>query len=153
MTQDAWADLPPGFRFSIEDEPAAEELEAINDALVEFNRPYLRDPAFGRIGLFVRGETGALMAGLDANFYAGWLFVNNLWVHAEHRRRGIGRRLLREAEHLAVSSGCHSAWLDTWSFQGPAFYRRLGYEVFGSLDYPPDHQRLFLKKCLSPGVP
>jgi hypothetical protein len=41
---------------------------------------------------------------------------------------------------------------DTWLFQAPDFYRSLGFEVFGMLDYPPDHQRLFLKERLSPEV-
>jgi ribosomal protein S18 acetylase RimI-like enzyme len=143
-------DLPQGLSLSVEDRPAAADREAINDALTEFNRSYLRNPAFGRIGVFVRDEAGAVMAGLDASFYAGWLFVNNLWVHADLRRRGIGRRLLREAERRAAARGCHSVWLDTFSFQAPGFYRRLGYEVFGTLDYPPDHQRFFLKKHLIP---
>jgi ribosomal protein S18 acetylase RimI-like enzyme len=87
-----------------------------------------------------------------SSLYAGWLFVDNLWVHAAFRRRGIGHQLLLAAERRALAAGCHSAGLDTWSFQAPDFYRRLGYEVFGTLDYPPDHQRLFLKKCLSPEV-
>jgi 8-oxo-dGTP pyrophosphatase MutT (NUDIX family) len=79
---------------------------------------------------------------------AGWLFVDHLWVHGDLRKRGIGRELLRQAEQHAILSGCHSAWLDTFSFQAPQFYQRLGYEVFGALDYPPDHRRLFLKKRL-----
>lgn len=143
-------DLPPGLSLSIEDRPAAADRAAINAALTEFNRAYLRDPAFGRIGVFARDRTGAVMAGLDASFYAGWLFVNNLWVHAAWRRRGIGRRLLQEAERRAVARSCHAVWLDTFSFQAPDFYRRLGYEVFGTLDYPPDIKRFFLKKQLTP---
>jgi ribosomal protein S18 acetylase RimI-like enzyme len=143
-------DLPPGLSLSTEDHPAAADRNAINDALTEFNRPFLRDPAFGRIGVFVRGKAGAVMAGLDASFYAGWLFVNNLWVHAELRRQGIGRRLLQEAERRAMERGCHSVWLDTFSFQAPGFYQKLGYEVFGVLDYPPGHRRYFLKKRLLP---
>jgi ribosomal protein S18 acetylase RimI-like enzyme len=142
-------DLPQGLSLSVEDRPAAADRKAINDALTEFNRPYLRDPAFGRISVFIRDEAGTVMAGLDASFYAGWLFVNNLWVHAELRRRGIGRRLLHEAERRAAVRGVHSVWLDTFSFQAPGFYRRLGYEVFGTLDYPPDVRRFFLKKQLT----
>ena len=148
ITREASVDLPQGLSLSVEDRPAAADCEAINDALTEFNRPYLRDPAFGRIGVFVRDETGAVRAGLDARFYAGWLFVNNLWVHAELRRRGVGRQLMREAERRAVARGCHSVWLDTFSFQAPGFYQRLGYEVFGTLDYPPDVRRFFLRKRL-----
>ena len=42
-----------------------------------------------------------------------------------------------------------SAWLDTFSFQGPEFYPKFGYREFGRLDYPPDHQRIFLQKRLT----
>jgi 8-oxo-dGTP pyrophosphatase MutT (NUDIX family) len=40
--------------------------------------------------------------------------------------------------------------LDTFSFQGPAFYPRFGYQAYGVLDYPPGHQRIFLRKQLGP---
>jgi ribosomal protein S18 acetylase RimI-like enzyme len=146
-------ELPPGLSLNVEDRPAAADRQTINDALTEFNRPFLHDPAFGRIGVFVRDAAGRVMAGLDSSFYAGWLFVNDLWVHAELRRRGLGRRLLQEAERRAVARGCHSVWLDTFSFQAPGFYQRLDYEVFGTLDYPPDHRRFFLKKRLKSEAP
>jgi GNAT superfamily N-acetyltransferase len=65
------------------------------------------------------------------------------------RGKGIGRELMRRAEALARERGCHSAWLDTFSFQSRRFYEKLGYEEFGRLDYPPDHQRHFMRKRLS----
>jgi hypothetical protein len=41
-------------------------------------------------------------------------------------------------------------WLDSFSFQAPGFYRRLGYAEFGVVeDYPPGHTRHFLKKRLA----
>jgi hypothetical protein len=53
------------------------------------------------------------------------------------------------AEASAVARGCHSAWLDTMSFQAPGCYRKLGDAVFATLEYPPDHQRHFLSKRLA----
>ncbi|GAQ00024.1 hypothetical protein NIES2104_65890 [Leptolyngbya sp. NIES-2104] len=39
--------------------------------------------------------------------------------------------------------------MDTFSFQAPEFYQKLGYTVFGELpDFPIGHRRLFLKKVL-----
>jgi hypothetical protein len=52
------------------------------------------------------------------------------------------------AEARAVALGCHSARLDTFSFQAPDFYRKFGWEVFATLDQPPDPRRLLLKKSL-----
>ncbi len=66
--------------------------------------------------------------------------------------KGIGRRLMGDAEMRALERGCHSAWVDTFSFQAPGFYPRLGYTVFGELDYPPGHKRIFLQKRLAGGA-
>ena len=55
------------------------------------------------------------------------------------------------AENFARERDCIGVWLDTFDFQAPAFYRKLGYQAFGQLnDYPPGHQRLFFQKRLVP---
>ena len=88
-------------------------------------------------------------AGLVAECYAGWMFIKYLWVHGRWRRAGIGRALMLEAERRAAALGCRYAWVDTFSFQAPEFYKKLGYREFGRLDYPPSHNRIFLQKTLT----
>ena len=147
-------DLPQGLRLSFEKDPSWEDRELIDEALGAYNAPFLRDPSYSYFGIFVRDEgpkvPGAIRAGLVGNCYAGWLFVNLLWVNADLRRQGIGQKLLAEAERHAIEFGCHSSFLDTFSFQGPDFYPKFGYREFARLDYPPGHQRIFLKKQLMP---
>ena len=82
--------------------------------------------------------------------YGDWLFIHDLWVRADLRCRGIGQELLRLAEGRARERGCHSAWLDAFSFEAPEFYPKFGYREFGRLDYPPDQQRIFFQKRLMP---
>jgi hypothetical protein len=49
----------------------------------------------------------------------------------------------------AIRRGCRGAYLDTFSYQARPFYEKLGYAVFGTLDdYPPGHQRFFMRKRL-----
>lgn len=141
-------ELPRGCRLSIEGEPAGADREFIDEQLGAYNAPFLPDPRYDYFGIFVRRDAGAIRAGLIGNCYAGWLFISLLWVERPLRRSGVGSGLIAEAERRALDFGCHSAWVDTFSFQGPQFYPRLGYEVFATLDYPPDNKRFFLKKQL-----
>jgi len=150
--KDAVVDLPHGCRLSIEEFPSPTDRRFIDEALGAYNEPFLHDNRYDYFGLFVRDDAGAIRAGLIGHLYAGWLFINLLWVHEELRRSGIGSGLIAEAERRAIAFGCHSAYLDTFSFQGPDFYPRFGYQVFATLDYPPDHKRFFFKKQLAAEV-
>jgi GNAT superfamily N-acetyltransferase len=141
--------LPPGCRLSIEKNPSWDDRETVDEALGAYNTAFLSDNRWDYFGLFVRDKDDTIRAGLIGNCYAGWLFINLLWVHSDLRRRGIGSSLITEAEQRALAFGCHSSHVDTFSFQGPEFYPRFGYEKFGELEYPPDHKRIFFRKRLA----
>ena len=141
-------ELPPGYRVTVEERPSQEDRDVLGLGLDQYNRAFLGETNFARLAIFVRDEATRITAGLDGYAYGGWLFVHYLWVHSDLRRRGIGRGLIAEAERRALVLGCHSAHLDTFSFQAPDFYKKLGYRVFGAIDYPPDHRRFFLQKRL-----
>ena len=134
----------------MEDDPAEADVEVLPNGLEAFNeRQWPQHPRWLPLAVFVRNQ-GGIVAGLAGETYCGWLFIKYLWVSEGLRGRGVGRELMARAEARARDRGCHSAWLDTFSFQAPGFYEKLGYEEFGRLDYPPDHQRHFLGKRLTP---
>jgi len=83
--------------------------------------------------------TNPLCGGLVGHTWANWLHVTFLWVDPEHRGSGLGTRLLTTAEHIAREErACTAVRLETWDFQAPDFYRKLGYdEVCAIPDYPP----------------
>jgi len=48
-----------------------------------------------------------------------------------------------------IGRGAKKAYLDTFSFQSPDFYKQHGYQVFGELqDFPPGNQRYFFTRRL-----
>ncbi len=142
-----------GLRLDIEDAPAAADVEVLPNGLEAFNESrWPGHQPWKPLAVFARdGET--IVAGLAGETYSGWLFIKYLWVSEALRGGGVGRALMAAAEARAVERGCHSAWVDTFSFQAPGFYPKLGYEPFGELDYPPDFKRIFLRKRLAPAPP
>jgi GNAT superfamily N-acetyltransferase len=143
-------EFPNGLRLDIEDTPKDEDVEVLPSALEAFNEARWPGHApWKPLAVFVR-DRESIVAGLAGETYCHWLFVRYLWVSDGIRGKGIGRKLMGEAEGRALERGCHSAYVDTFSFQAPGFYRKLGYEIFGELDWSPKHKRIFLQKRLMP---
>lgn len=57
-----------------------------------------------------------------------WGLIENVYVVKEHRRKDIGRKLMRYAEEYAKSLGCSFVKLTSKKREGKALYRSLGYE-------------------------
>lgn len=105
--------------------------------------------AWHPVGFFLKSARGEWLGGLVGQIWGGWLHVNFLWVSETLRGKGHGSRLMDAAEALAAERGARGATLETHSFQAPGFYAKRGYEIFGRLeDYPPGHEKLFLRKRL-----
>ena len=136
-----------------EPELLPESRAAVIDGLVAFNRSQTPDFAgkYGTIGLILKHpETGAADGGLTARIGFGWMFVELLFVPERLRGQGVGRQLMEQAEVVAREHQCVGIWLDTFTFQAPGFYQKLGYAVFGEItNYPPGSSRFFLHKNLS----
>jgi ribosomal protein S18 acetylase RimI-like enzyme len=112
-------------------------IETVSQGLEEFERiSHLETndrPLF--LAIFDRDEQ--IVGGLLGKLLRGWLRIDMLWVAEALRGLGYGTSLVQRVEAIAMAHGCHSAHLDTYSFQAPGFYLKLGYEVFGELnDYP-----------------
>jgi GNAT superfamily N-acetyltransferase len=101
------------------------------------------------LSCFLRDDTGRLLAGIDGFTWGGYAKVEFLWVAAEHRRHGLGRRLIAAAEQAARARGCGSIVLDTHEFQAPGFYQKLGYVLVGTThDTPRGFRQFLLQKRL-----
>lgn len=124
-------------------ETAVAAILSENSAATGF--PYAPEPVKLKIM-----ESGWIIAGLVGFTLWEWLYIETLAVDANHRGQGLGRRLVMEAERIARERSCHAAWVDTFSFQAPEFYKRLGYTPFGTLpDFPAGQQRIFFRKELT----
>ncbi len=135
-------------KFTVEDHPTQEDIRTVINKLVDYNNDRLIEKdVYQPLAVLIRDNENKIVGGLVGKTQWGWLFISHLWVAEMLRGQGYGRELMLQAEEIAKQRGCSYAYLDTFSFQSLGFYERLGYQKFGILEnFPPGHQRYFLKK-------
>lgn len=129
--------------------PTDDEEQAILLPLRAYNASKAGVSVSEPIALLVRDEHDEILGGLYGRIFYQWLYVELLSVPEQARGQGLGSKLMRMAEDVAREKDCVGVWLDTFDFQAPGFYQKLGYSELGQIvDYPPGHKRLFFQKRL-----
>lgn len=125
------------------------EWGIIGGGIHNYNVQQVGEPEEENLCFVLRDPDGEILGGVIGATHWDWFYINLMWIKDEYRGCGYGHRLLTMAEDEARGRGARQAYLDTFSFQAPDFYKKHGYQVFGELlDFPTGHQRYFLKKEL-----
>jgi GNAT superfamily N-acetyltransferase len=136
-------------KIGVEKSPVPKDVQVIRDGLRRHNDESAPADGDSSFAVLLRGTEGTVFGGVLAKAGRGGLCIGALWVALSLRGQGYGTRLMAVAEAEGQPRGCHSAYLDTFSFQAPAFYERCGYQVFGTLEaFPGEHKRFFMRKSL-----
>ena len=140
--------MKDAYRLAIADTPNEAVRAAILQGLAKHNRAYVGEPNMRPLVVVIDNPCGGdICGGLWGRTAWDWLYIELLYVSEQARGLGLGKRMIQAAETESLRRNCHSAWVDTYSFQARAFYERLGYKLFGTLDsYPMGHKRFFLQK-------
>jgi N-acetylglutamate synthase-like GNAT family acetyltransferase len=138
------------YSITFEENPETKEIEILGEGIDQFTQSIFGSRTNKQLAFFLRDEEGAIVGGVHGKYGSfGWLYIAALWVSEQIRGGGYGIRLMNCIEQEAIKNGCVNAYLDTFSFQAPDFYQKLGYKVFGELeDFPVGHSRFFLRKSL-----
>lgn len=136
-------------RIELTDNPTEEQRQAILQPLIEYNDAQTGGSKSEPFALMVKDQNGEILGGLYGRMIFRWMFIELLSVPEQGRGLGIGSKLMAQAEALAKEKNCYGVWLDTFDFQAPEFYKKLGFSQFGEIvDYPPGHKRHFFQKRL-----
>lgn len=79
-------------------------------------------------------ERGKCLGGVNAFRLGDLLMVDRLWVAEEQRGRGLGKRLLTAVEERGKVQGALRVELNTFGFQAPGFYEKMGYRRLAVLE-------------------
>lgn len=127
--------------------PTSGHREAVAAPLRAYNAARASDVKGRSVGILLTDDQGKHVGGLWGDCAYDWRYVELLVTPEDQRGGGYGTALMNEAERIARTNGCVGIWLDTFEFQAPGFYEKLGFEVFGTLDdHPIGQKRYFLRK-------
>jgi len=131
------------------EKPGQSEWGAIGGGIGSYNSKKAGDDASQSLCFILQGSDESVLGGVIGATHYDWFYVDLMWIKEELRGQGYGHRLLKLAEDEARKRGAKNAYLDTFSFQAPEFYKKHGYQVFGELEnFPTGHTRYYLKKVL-----
>jgi GNAT superfamily N-acetyltransferase len=133
----------------ITDENDEQVVSFLRDRIFEFNIAATGFDDGRSLTAVIMDDAGEIIAGLAGFTWGGYAKVEWLWVAPDYRGQGLGHRLLAAAECEAAARGCLVVRVDTHTFQAPAFYARLGYEVIGQVAGAPlGHGEVFFSKAI-----
>ncbi len=119
------------------DELPAADARLIDDGLGDANDRAAPLHEVRPLSCVAHGDDGALLGGAIGRRWGTCCELQQLWVEPARRGQGLGSQLLRAFEAHARSQGCRRFYLETFSFQAPAFYARHGYRQAHALDVFP----------------
>lgn len=132
------------------EELSGTEPDHLDEMLRLYDRTYITYEMNGQISIGIKVDN-KLIAGINACMTAfKILYISTVFVDENYRRRGLGQILMEEVEERAISLGANMIRLDTFDWQGEAFYKALGYEQVGYYESEQDgfSEHFFLKRLV-----
>ncbi len=93
--------------------------------LQEYNAQYMEDS--GDYSFYIE-EDGHIAAGIVASAVFDTVEIDYLCVAEAYRGRGYGEQLLNKVGKIAAAKQIKRIILNTYSFQAPTFYKKMGYK-------------------------
>jgi ribosomal protein S18 acetylase RimI-like enzyme len=120
----------------------------VMSGLLAFNKSVVGKSDYKPLAVALR-QGKNIVGGLSGWSWKGGCYVEALWIEECFRSKGYGTALMREVELELRKRGVSQIFLDTFSFQSPAFYAKLGFRRFATLkDFPKGYSRQSFVKAL-----
>lgn len=121
--------------------------EFINREFTVFGKESGVDLNYDEFCFVAEDGNGQIIGVITGRAYYNEVHIGDLVIDKEHRRVGVGSKLVEEVENAYKGKGYEKITLTTFGFQAPEFYRKLGYAIeFVREDREPKLSKYFLAK-------
>lgn len=129
--------------------PKAKDYKVISDGMLSYHakRGHVRRSEV--INIFLKDKCKKVRGGIIATVLWNGIEINSLWVEESLRDKGLGRKLVAAVEKEGRIRGCNFSYTNTFTWQAPEFYMKLGYKPYGKLrNFPPGSALTYFFKDL-----
>lgn len=108
----------------------SDEIEAkMREGFVQYESSHGIDVNYKQFALVLSDNENNAIGVLNAFTAFAEIYIQDMWVDSRHRRKGYGRKLLRELENHFKGKGFNNINLVTNAFNAPDFYKKCGFEL------------------------
>lgn len=129
--------------------PNFKDYKVISDGMLLYHDKSGHRRTSEIINIFLKDENKKVYGGAIATVLWNGIEINSLWVDESLRNKGYGRKIIEEIEKEGIKRGCNIIYTNTFSWQAPEFYEKLGYKQYGKLEnFPPGNSLTYFYKNL-----
>ena len=125
-----------------EGEPNKEEFATLSSGLLAQHAKSGHPRKSIKFSFFLKDEAEKVWGGVICTCLWNGMEIDSLWVDESMRGQGWGTKLMAAAVTEGKKRGCSFAYTNTFSWQAPEFYKKLGYEIYGTLENFPEGNKL-----------
>jgi len=120
------------FKLEITDrEPNKKDAKIIKAGMLAYHKSKGHPRKTEYFSIFVKDDNCRVLGAIVVSFLWNGMHIDTLWVDESIRSQGWGRKL------------------DTFTWQAPEFYKKLGYKEFGKVEnFPEGNSLIYYKKEL-----
>lgn len=134
--------------YIIDNEPNTSDDKTIRDGIVNFNSQIINEKATS-FSIFAKKED-QIIGGALIWEHSDALYINVLWCDENHRKKGIGTKIITLIDEVAKSRKRFKIFVDTYEFQAQMFYQKQGFYCIGTIpEYLLGYDRMFMRKDVS----
>ncbi|GEN67697.1 GNAT family N-acetyltransferase [Chryseobacterium rhizosphaerae] len=127
-----------------------EYYEAVSDLLYQHNlKNTVHIDSINKPLEMIIQDNEKIAGGLYGRSIWGTLEIHKLAVSEDYKGRGLGKQLIKAAIEEGKARKCDYISLQTFSFQAPEFYEKLGFVRIGiETDFPKGFEKYYYRKSL-----
>lgn len=117
------------YHFEYQEEPIQEDEQVLFEGITDEAMLKKKMDRITPFGIFIKNSHGVVLGGVNGFSCYGCLYVDMLWLKDELRKKGLGKKLMMEAEKVGLERRCTFSTVDTMDWEALPFYQKFGYRV------------------------